>query len=66
MVPVPSAAGPDCVRQPKAEGLPAERTLVPVKSAVYGGTPPELEAWEARELREDVVRWSIDACYEAA
>lgn len=54
------------VRRLKAEGLPPERTIVLVKSAVRDGTPPELDAWEARELMEDVVRWSVEAYYDDA
>jgi hypothetical protein len=54
------------VRHLKAEGLPAERMLVLVKTAVREATPPELDVYEARELMEDVVRWSVDAYYHAA
>ena len=53
------------VRHLKAEGLPPERTIVLVKTAVRDGTPPELDVWEARELMEDVVRWSVEAYYHA-
>ena len=54
------------VRQLKADGMPSERMLVQVKSAVHDATPPELDPYEARELMEDVVRWSIEAYYHAA
>jgi hypothetical protein len=37
-----------------------------VKSAVREAAPPDLDPYEARELVEDVVRWSIEAYYHAA
>lgn len=37
-----------------------------VKSAVQEATPRELEIQDARELMEDVVRWSVEAYYQAA
>jgi len=54
------------VRHLRTDGVPPERMLVLVKSAVREVTPPELDAVEARELMEDVVRWSVDAYYQAA
>jgi hypothetical protein len=53
-------------RRLKAEGQPPERMLVLVKSAVREAVPPELDAVEVRELVEDVVRWSVEAYFEAA
>jgi hypothetical protein len=50
----------------RGDGVPAERMLVLVKSAVREATPPELDVWEACELMEDVVRWSVEAYYDAA
>jgi hypothetical protein len=52
------------VRQLKSEGLPSERMLIEVKAAVREATPPELDVVEARELMEDVVRWSVEAYYQ--
>jgi hypothetical protein len=54
------------VRHLRADGVPAERMVVLVKTTVRDAVPPELDAFEARELMEDVVRWSIDAYYQAA
>jgi hypothetical protein len=54
------------VRHLKADGLPAERVLVFVKSAVREGAAPELDPAEVRALMEDVVRWSVEAYYPAA
>jgi hypothetical protein len=54
------------VRDLRAQGVPSERMLVLVKVAVREATPPELDAYEARALMEDVVRWSVDAYYHAA
>jgi hypothetical protein len=54
------------VRCLRAEQLPPERVLVLVKSAVRDDTPPELDVADARELMEDVVRWSIEAYYQTA
>jgi hypothetical protein len=53
-------------RHLRTDGVPPERMLVLVKSAVREATPAELDAVEARDLMEDVVRWSIDAYYHAA
>jgi hypothetical protein len=50
----------------RAEQLPPQQVLVQVKSAVREATPPELDVVDARELMEDVVRWSIEAYYGAA
>jgi hypothetical protein len=47
----------------RAGGAPPERMLVEVKSAVREATPPELDTFEARDLMEDVVRWSVEAYY---
>jgi hypothetical protein len=52
------------VRRLRADGLPSERMLVQVKSVVRDATPPELDVDEARELMEDVVRWSVEAYYD--
>jgi hypothetical protein len=54
------------VRHLHADGLPAERVLVRVKTAVREATPPELDPSEARDLMEHAVRWSIAAYYDAA
>ena len=54
------------VHRLKREGLPPERMLVDVKSAVIEATPSDLEPFERRELMDEVVRWSIEAYYEAA
>ena len=53
-------------RRLKLEGLPSERMLVLVKTAVREAVPPELDAVELRELLEDAVRWSVEAYYDAA
>jgi hypothetical protein len=53
-------------RHLRADGLPCERVVVLVKTAVREATPPELDALDARALMEDVVRWSIEAYYHAA
>ena len=53
-------------RRLKAEGQPSERMLVLVKTAVREAVPPEFDAVEVRELLEDVVRWSVEAYYDAA
>jgi hypothetical protein len=53
-------------RRLKAEGQPPERMLVLVKTAVRDAVPPEFDAVEVRELLEDVVRWSVEAYYDAA
>ena len=50
----------------RADGIPPERMLVLVKATLRESTPPELDAVEARTLMEDVVRWSVDAYYDAA
>ncbi len=50
----------------RADGLPPERMLVLVKSAVHDATPAALDVDEARRLMEDVVRWSVEAYYHAA
>jgi hypothetical protein len=50
----------------RAEELPSERVLVLVKSTVREAAPPELDVVEARDLMEDVVRWSIEAYYQSA
>ena len=54
------------VRHLRDEGVPPERMLVLVKSTLRESTPADLDALEARALMEDVVRWSVDAYYEAA
>lgn len=54
------------VRHLKHDGLPPERMLVQVKSAVRDATPPELDHDAAKRLMEDVVRWSVEAYYHAA
>ena len=54
------------VRHLRDDGVPPERMLVLVKSALRESTPLELDALEARALMEDVVRWSVDAYYAAA
>ena len=54
------------VRHLKDDGIPSERVVVLVKTAVRDAAPPELDAWDARDLMEDVVRWSIEAYYHAA
>ena len=52
-------------RRLRTDGVPSERMLVLVKSAVRDATPRELDAIEARELMDEVVRWSIEAYYAA-
>ena len=54
------------VRHLKSDGLPPERMLVLVKTTVREGLPEDLDVYEARELMEDVVRWSVEAYYHAA
>ena len=54
------------VRHLKADGLPPERMLVLVKTAFREAAPPELDPVDARALMEDVVRWSVEAYYDAA
>ena len=54
------------VRHLRDDGVPPQRMLVLVKAAVRESAPPELDALEARALLEDVVRWSVDAYYDAA
>jgi hypothetical protein len=54
------------VRYLRVDGVPPERMLVLVKSAIREAAPPELDAHEARDLVEDVVRWSVEAYYHAA
>jgi hypothetical protein len=53
-------------RRLRAEGQPSERMLILVKTAVREAVPPELDSVELRELLEDVVRWSVEAYYDAA
>ena len=53
-------------RDLRADGVPCEGMLVLVKSTVREATGPELHPAEASELMEDLVRWSIEAYYEAA
>ena len=52
-----------CVGALRAEGMPAERVVVMVKGVVREATPPELDAHDARDLMDEVVRWSIEAYY---
>jgi hypothetical protein len=47
------------------DGLPSERMLVLVKAAVREATPSQLDPFEARELMDEIVRWSIEAYYAA-
>ena len=54
------------VRHLRADGVPSEKMLVLVKTVVREATPPELDAYEARALMEAVVRWSVDAYFQAA
>jgi hypothetical protein len=54
------------VRHLRDDGVPPERMLVLVKTAMRESTPSELDSQEARTLLEDVVRWSVDAYYAAA
>lgn len=54
------------VRHLRADGLPSERVVVLVKSAVWESTPSGLEVVEARTLMQDVVRWTVEAYYHAA
>jgi hypothetical protein len=51
------------VRHLRDGGVPSERMVIDVKAAVREATPPELDAYEARDLMEDVVRWSVEAYY---
>jgi hypothetical protein len=53
-------------RDLRADGVPCEQVLVLVKTTVRESTGPELHPAEASELMEDLVRWSIEAYYEAA
>jgi hypothetical protein len=56
------AAATAYARQLKAEGLPPERMLVLVKEATsYQGFP----GFGAQELTNDIVRWSIEAYFDA-
>jgi hypothetical protein len=54
------------VRDLRDDGLPSERVVVLVKSAIREATPPELDPSEARQLMADAVRWTVEAYYEAA
>ena len=54
------------VRNLRDAGTPPERVLVSVKGVVRESFCRELSAAGARALLEDVVRWSIDAYYDAA
>jgi hypothetical protein len=47
----------------RGDGLPAERVVVLVKGTVREATPETLDVGEARDLMEDVVRWTIEAYY---
>jgi hypothetical protein len=53
-------------RRLHADGVPPQRMLVLVKTAVREATPAQLDPYEARDLMEDVVRWSVEAYYDAA
>ena len=56
------AAATAYARQLKAEGLPPERMLVLVKEATsHQGFP----GFGAQELTNDIVRWSIEAYFDA-
>ncbi len=50
----------------KADGLPPERMLILVKSVVLDASPAALDVDDARRLMDDVVRWSVEAYYDAA
>jgi hypothetical protein len=54
------------VRSLRDDGTPPERMVVLVKTAVQEVAAAELDAIDGRSLMEDVVRWSIDAYYDAA
>lgn len=52
-------------RRLRGEGLPPERMLVLLKEAVRDATLAELPSHRAKELLDDVVRWSVAAYYDA-
>lgn len=56
----------DYVRRLRADGVPPQSMLVLVKEALRESTPAGLAALEAREaLTAEVVRWSVEAYYDA-
>jgi hypothetical protein len=56
----------DYTRRLRADGVPPQALLVLVKSALRESTPAGIGALEAREaLTADVVRWSVEAYYDA-
>jgi hypothetical protein len=55
------AAATAYVRRLKTEGLEPERMLVLVKAATTGHGSP---GYGARELSDDIVRWSIEAYFD--
>jgi hypothetical protein len=50
----------------KADGMPSERVLVLVKAAIREATPPDFDPYDARDLMEEAVRWTVEAYYHAA
>lgn len=54
------------MRRLRADGVSPEGMLVLVKAALRDSTPPGIGALEARQaLTADVVRWSVEAYYDA-
>ena len=53
------------VRSLRSGGLPAERVVVLVKGVVRDATPDGVDVGDARDLLDDVVRWSIEVYYAA-
>ncbi len=53
------------VRTLRSGGLAAERVVVLVKNVVRESTSEMLDVGEARDLMEEVVRWSIEVYYAA-
>jgi hypothetical protein len=53
------------VRRLRADGEPPQRMLVLVKETLADAFPSELDPTERRVLQADVIRWSIDAYYQA-
>ncbi|HUQ84232.1 MAG TPA: hypothetical protein VM076_23980 [Gemmatimonadaceae bacterium] len=51
-------------RRLRNDGLPPERVLVEVKTAVHETVSPTLGSSEVADLVDNVVRWTVDAYYE--